>query len=165
MTQSARLGAPFIQAAQVDKSTTHNEALAVFDIVASAAVAGFLVDTPPATPSNGDCYILGASPSGVWSGHVFALAGYTAGGWRFIAAVEGLSAFDKASGETIAFKDGAWEKGHARAAKLSIGGNQVVGARLAAVADPTGGTTVDSEARTAIAGILTRLRQHGLIAS
>ena len=83
----------------------------------------------------------------------------------FARGVSGLTALDKASGEFATFAGGAWEKGHVRAAKLSVGGNQVVGARLAAVADPTGGATVDAEARTAIAAILARLRLHGLIAS
>jgi hypothetical protein len=71
---------------------------------------------------------------------------------------------EKNSGEAATFRSGAWEKGHVRGAKLSVGGNQVVGARLAAVPDPAGGATIDAEARTAIASILARLRQHGLIA-
>lgn len=165
MTQSARLGAPSLQAAQAQKEVTVNEGFAIFDLVASAAVDGFLVDTPPASPSIGACYIVGPTPSGAWDGHALALAGFTAGGWRFVAAIEGLSAFDKSSGETAAFKGGAWTKGDVRAAKLSINGDQVVGPRLAAVEDPSGGTTVDTEARSALSSLLARLRQHGLIAS
>jgi Protein of unknown function (DUF2793) len=149
----------------VDKATTHNEALALLDVAISAAIDGFLVDTPPASPAVGSSYVVGASPTGAWAGHARALAGYTNGGWRFIEALEGLSALDKASGETATFRAGAWEKGQARAAKLSVGGNQVVGARGAAVADPDGGTIIDTEARAAVAAILARLRQHGLIAS
>ena len=145
-------------------SITWRGGFAIFDLVASAAVDGFLVDAPPATPSIGACYIVGANPTGDWSGRALALAGYTAGGWRFVAAIEGLSAVDKASGETATFNDGAWEKGQVRAAMLLVGGNQVVGARLAAVSDPTGGTIVDVEARAAVAAILARLRGHGLIA-
>jgi hypothetical protein len=165
MTHSARLGVPNLQAAQAQKEVTVNEGFAILDLVASAAVDGILVDTPPASPSIGACYIVGPSPSGAWEGHALALAGYTAGGWRFVAAIEGLSAFDKASGETAAFKAGAWTKGDLRAAKLSINGDQVVGPRLAAVDDPSGGTTVDTEARSALSALLARLRQHGLIAS
>ena len=137
----------------------------MLDIAACAAVDGFLVDTPPAGPSVGDCYILGASPTGAWLGHAFALAGYTAGGWRFIAAIDGLSALDKTSGQSAIFNAGAWELGHVRAAKVSIAGNQIVGPRQASVSDPSGGATVDAEARATIAAILTRLREHGLIAS
>jgi hypothetical protein len=38
-------------------------------------------------------------------------------------------------------------------------------ASLPLVADPAGGTTVDAEARAAVAAILARLRTHGLIAT
>ena len=124
-----------------------------------------MIDAPPANPTIGTCYIVGGEPEGVWAGHALALAGYTEGGWRFIAPVDGLSALDKTSGQFAVFTAGSWEIGDVRAAKLSIGGDQVVGARLAAVADPTGGTVVDAEARSAIVAILARLRQHGLIDS
>ena len=60
---------------------------------------------------------------------------------------------------------GAWVVGTVKGAKLELAGAQVVGARLAAVADPGGGATIDAEARAAIAAILDRLRQHGLIAT
>ena len=151
--------------AQVDKSTTHNEALAILDIAVCAAVDGFLLDTPPASPVAGDCYIVGSAPTGAWAGQALALAGYTAGGWRFITPFAGLSVLDKASGQVAVFETGVWEVGQVRATALSIAGDQVVGARLAAVDDPAGGTTVDIEARAAIAAVLARLRQHGLIAS
>ena len=165
MSESARLGLQFLQAAQIQKEMTVNEGMARLDLAVCAAVEGFLVDTPPASPTVGSCYIVGSAPAGAWSGHPLALAGYTAGGWRLIAPVEGLTALDKASGEFATFRSGGWEKGHVRAAKLSIGGNQVVGARLTAIADPTGGAVADAEARAAIGAILARLRQHGLIAS
>jgi hypothetical protein len=42
---------------------------------------------------------------------------------------------------------------------------QVVGNRQAAISAPSGGSTVDAEARTAIGSILAALRTHGLIAS
>jgi hypothetical protein len=47
---------------------------------------------------------------------------------------------------------------------LQIGGTQVVGARGAAVANPTGGVVIDVEARAAIDAILARMEAHGLIA-
>lgn len=165
MILSARLGAPYLAAAQIDKSTTHNEALTLFDIAVSAAVDGFLLNSPPASPAAGNCYVIGSAPFGAWVGHAQALAGFTAGGWRFIAPVEGLAVVDKASGETAIFRSGAWEKGNVHAQKLSVGGNQVVGPQLPAIADPTGGANVDAEARAALAAILARLRAHGLIAS
>jgi hypothetical protein len=46
---------------------------------------------------------------------------------------------------------------------LSIGGNQVVGPRQPAVTAPSGGTTVDTQARTAINDIIARLQGMGTI--
>jgi hypothetical protein len=46
---------------------------------------------------------------------------------------------------------------------LLLDGVQVVGARGSAIASPTGGTTIDSEARLTIDQLLSTLRQHGLI--
>jgi hypothetical protein len=45
-----------------------------------------------------------------------------------------------------------------------VAGNQVVGARGAAIADPAGGATVDTEARTALVAILNFLRGWGATA-
>lgn len=44
-----------------------------------------------------------------------------------------------------------------------VAGTQVVGPRGSSVTGPTGGTTVDSQARTAINAIIARLQAHGLI--
>lgn len=46
-----------------------------------------------------------------------------------------------------------------------VNGVKVVGAQGAAITNPTGGATVDAEARTAIDAILARLEAHGLIAT
>jgi hypothetical protein len=46
---------------------------------------------------------------------------------------------------------------------LQINGTQVVSTRKTAVTAPTGGVTIDSQARTAINSIISRLVSHGLI--
>jgi hypothetical protein len=48
---------------------------------------------------------------------------------------------------------------------LTVSGNQVVGPRGAAIANPSGGATVDAEARIVLSNILSALRTHGLIAT
>jgi hypothetical protein len=62
------------------------------------------------------------------------------------------------------YRAGAWELGQIRGSARVLGGQQVVGSRSGAIASPTGGTSVDSQARAAIDAILSALRQHGLIA-
>ena len=66
----------------------------------------------------------------------------------------------------IARWDGiAWQTGALSVTSVSIAGRQVVGPRQSAIGTPAGGTTIDIEARGAIAAILTALRSHGLIAN
>ena len=140
-------------------------ALAALDIAVASCVAGVLVNSPPASPAIGDCYVVGPNPQGSWTGHALALAGFTSGGWRFIEAREGLSAISAQTGEPVVYRSGGWTVGQLRASTVSVSGDQVIGPRLPAVSDPAGGTVIDSEARAAIASILARLRLHGLIAS
>lgn len=46
-----------------------------------------------------------------------------------------------------------------------VGGTKVVGSQQGAITAPTGGATIDSQARTTINAILNALKGHGLIAS
>ena len=62
------------------------------------------------------------------------------------------------------YRSGAWEYGVVRGSQLSVGGNKVVGAQQAAIGDPTGGSVVDPQSRSAVVAILAVLRTHGLIA-
>lgn len=48
---------------------------------------------------------------------------------------------------------------------LKVNSQQVVATRLAHIANPSSGSTVDAEARTAINAILTAMETHGLTAS
>lgn len=112
---------------------------------------------PPAAPVSGDCYIVGAAPSGAWSGQARALACFTDSGWRFAGAVAGMRALDLASGCVAAFDGTAWSVGELRATQVTVGGDKVVGARQAGIADHASDATVNA--------ILAALRAHGLIAS
>ena len=164
MSQTSRLGLAFLDVGQSAKEFTHNEALRLIDVVVAAAVESVGSNAPPASPIDGQCFVIGTAPTGAWAGHAKAIAGYAPGGWRFVAAVAGMTALDKASGQTAAYDGTAWSIGAIKGATLKLGASQVVGARLAAVANPTGGTVIDVEARAAITLILDRLRTHGLIA-
>ena len=120
---------------------------------------------PPANPAVGACYIVGNSPTGEWAGKSQYIAGYTSGGWRYIAPTAGMSVYVKAAGISAHNLAGAWEFGVLRGTALMLGGVQVVGSRLAAIPGPSGGAAVDAEGRATINQVLAALRQHGLIES
>lgn len=60
-------------------------------------------------------------------------------------------------------QEGSSNLAELRPTHLSIGGNQIVTTRQSAVTAPTGGATIDAEARTAINALIARLQAHGLI--
>lgn len=164
MPGTSRHQFPYLAAGQAQKELIHNEALALIDIAASAAVVSAGGDAPPADPEEGQCWIVGDAPAGAWSGHAGALASWSANGWRFVAPVEGMTVRVLDQKLPALREDGAWRIGPVDAARIEIGGVQVLGARQPAIADPAGGSVVDVEARAAIATLLAGLRAHGLVA-
>jgi hypothetical protein len=58
---------------------------------------------------------------------------------------------------------GAWAQGSLSGAALFIGDQQMVGERQPAVPSPSGGTTIDAQARVAVNKIIVALMSHGLI--
>lgn len=165
MSGTPRLNLPFLSAGQAQKEFFHNEALQTLDVAVAGAVEEPPRRDPPASPAIGQCYIVDAAATGAWAGKSQCVAGFTGGGWRFLPPIEGMTLYVKASSVFATYRSGAWEVGMVRGLTLVLGGQQVVGSRFAAIASPSGGTTVDSEARTAVGQILAALRQHGLIQS
>lgn len=162
---TARHALPLIAPGQAQKELSHNEALAALDLLVQAQVEGVGGDAPPASPAAGQCWIVGPNPVGAWAGQAGALAGWTAGGWRFLAAREGMTVGRGGADGFARFTGGQWRTGELTGATLRLGGAQVVGARRGAVADPAGGATIDAEARSALGAVLAALRGHGLIAT
>jgi hypothetical protein len=161
---SDRFALPLLSAGQAQKELYHNEAIAAVDLLAHAAVEGHGLDTPPATPSPGQCWIVGPSPTGAWESHAASLAGWTSGGWRFVPARSGMAVWDISAGYWLHHDGSDWVAGDLPATRVRIGGVQVVGGQNAAIANPTGGSVIDIEARAAIVLMLNALRTHGLIA-
>ena len=156
---------PLIQPGQAQKELAHNEALALLDMIAQPAVVAVATNTPPVAPQPGQCWVVGTSPTGAWSGHADALAGWTTGGWRFAVPGPGMTVWTGGAAGFARWDGGEWRTGVLTGSTLKLGGQQVVGSQGAAIADPMGGTTIDSEARATVAQILAALRHHGLIAA
>jgi hypothetical protein len=145
MNITPRFGLPLLAAGQAQKELSFNEAIQALEVLAAPAVEEPPLATPPTSPVPGSCYIVAAGPTGAWAGKAHCLAAFTSGGWRFVAPANGLSAYVRSTGSRTIYRDGAWE--------LSGG----------PIASPSGGATVDTQARSAIDQILDALRQHGLI--
>jgi len=65
---SAKLSLPYLQASQAQKHVTHNEALRILDSVVQLSVIAADQTDPPATPADGDRYLLPAGATGAWAG-------------------------------------------------------------------------------------------------
>ena len=163
MNATARFALPLLHAGQAQKELFHNEALVLADGLIQPCVEALGLDTPPPSPAPGQCWIVGDSPAGAWAGAAGSLALWTDGGWRFTAPREGMAAWVAEDGLIARHSAGSWHAGRLTATQLVIDGEQVVGAREAAIDEPDGGSVVDIEARGAIDAILAALRAHGLI--
>jgi hypothetical protein len=120
MTTSADLGIAYLAGQQAQPEIIHNSALNQFQVLLSGVISVGL-NTPPGSPAQGDTYILGASPTGAWSGRANCLAGYFGTGWVFVPGndsagtpiamgvrQEGLRVWNKATDATYVWSGSAW---------------------------------------------------------
>lgn len=63
----------------------------VYDYFAWQNPVKDIANSPPAPPSVGDRYIVGATPSGAFSGRAKDIATYTGAGWEFFDTIEGMA--------------------------------------------------------------------------
>lgn len=159
-----RLRLPLLTAGQAQKEVTHNEALVLLDLLVQANVQSTGLTSPPAAPQLGQCWVVGRQASGAWQGQDDALAAWTASGWRFVPAMEGLTVWLAAKGRALRFAAGQWTEAIDVSA-VRVGGRQVVGAQQPAIAPPSGGVNPDIQARQTLSAILSALSAHGLISN
>lgn len=102
------LNLPLILPAQAQKHVTHNEALRLLDIVVQLAVLDRDRNAPPATPAEGDRYIVGPTPTGDWTGRAGQIAAFWGGVWAFVAPGDGWQARLLDEGTTLVHQGGTW---------------------------------------------------------
>lgn len=108
MDQTPRLSLPFIMPAQAQKHITHNEAIQALDALVQPTVESRILQAPPATPLEGEAYLLPAGATGIWAGHALELAAFQSGAWHFLEPAEGWQVFNKADATQLVFSAGAW---------------------------------------------------------
>jgi hypothetical protein len=163
---TSRFALPLLASGQAQKEITHNEALVALDALLHGALESRTLATPPENPVPGSLWLLPSTPalSGEWAGHAGQLALATQGGWRFVVPQVGMLLWNKQE-NVFGYRNAyGWVWGDWSVAQLVIGGERVVGPRQPRVAEPSGGSVIDTQARASIAGILTLLRAHGLMA-
>lgn len=165
MTSDAtpRWALPQLFAGQAQKEVFHNEALARIDMLLHGAVESADEDVPPTSPDEGQCWIVAEGASESWSGQDGSVACWTGGGWRFVAPRAGLRLRVVDRGHSMYFDGSDWQDAAARSDGFYVEGERIAGARQPAIANPVGGSSVDSEARSSLVAILNAMRSHGLI--
>jgi hypothetical protein len=108
MTTSSHLKLPFILPGQAGKHITHNEALAALDTLTQLAVLDRDLSTPPASPVTGARYIVGATPTGAWTGKANQIATHDGAVWLFHAPEPGWLAFVLDENGLLAWSGTAW---------------------------------------------------------
>lgn len=104
---SATLSLPYLMPAQAQKHVTHNDALDRLDIVVQLVVTAFDANTPPSTPTEGECYALGQTPTGEWVGKAGLITVFQNGGWIFVTPQNGWIATTE-SGDIRLYSGGTW---------------------------------------------------------
>ena len=159
---SPRFQLPFILPGQAQKELFHNEALLRVDLALHPLVEAGPAAAPPALPEDGQCWVVAPGATGAWEGRADQVAMWSDGGWRFLEPVLGMTVWNKAHSLPLRWTTEGWSAGELECSAVHVGGQQVVGPRLPAVASPSGGTVIDLEARAAIEAITAALMSHGL---
>lgn len=148
-----RFSLPFLVAGQAQKDVTHNEALLAIDIAVSAVALDMILAEPPEAPIEGQCWLVPNGASGDWAGNEGKLAGWTAGGWRFVEMPVGTAVFVVSTGKLM------------RRTSLGWSFDRWHGEAVPAVSGPSGGGVVDVEARAVLTALLASLQLLGLMST
>ena len=138
---TARFGLPLLFSGQAQKEFSINQAFAMVDSLLQSSILES-VDTPPPSPTEGDCYRVVAPATGDWLDHEDDIAVSLGGAWQFVRPQPGMRVYDVAEGAILHYES-EWK----RAEEPAL---------------PSGGSVIDAEARQAIAELMEALRKIGV---
>jgi hypothetical protein len=106
---TGRLLLPYILQSQSQKEVTHNDALNILDVLIQAVVQDVGLNTPPGSPTVGQCWVVGSSPTGAWAGKASQIAqALDGGGWFFVAPFKRLRRWNETTDEYVMFNGTNW---------------------------------------------------------
>ena len=108
MDHTPRLTLPFIIANQAHKHITHNEAIQALDTLVQPVVEARSLGTPPATPLEGEAWIVAGGASGAWAGHAGEVAAWQNNGWTFLDPAPGWQVLDRSDFSHLVFDGSGW---------------------------------------------------------
>jgi hypothetical protein len=145
---SANLQLPYLEPAQAQKHVTVNESLRRLDALVQLAVVSQTTSAQPASPGDGQCYILPAGKAGAAWGAMsnLAIAYWRDGAWEQITPKEGWRAYVKDADITVVWNGAAWISLTANAVAKSgdaMSGNLTFTDNLEGVVFSSGGKLAD----------------------
>ena len=99
---------PLMDSAQTQKYLTFNTAISYLDALTNVTVFNRALTAPPASPSEGDRYIVKGTATGSWTGQENKIAIFIGTNWVFFTPSEGWRAYDQATNEEIIFTGSVW---------------------------------------------------------
>jgi len=105
---SPNLALPYLAAAQAQKHVTVNEALDALDRLVQLSVISAGFTKPPASPAEGDRYIVAGSATGAWAGWEASVAQFSGGAWHRLTPQTGWLVWDAINGQLLVWTGSAW---------------------------------------------------------
>ncbi|RMH48628.1 MAG: DUF2793 domain-containing protein [Alphaproteobacteria bacterium] len=102
------LALPYIAAAQAQKHVTHNAALDLLDGLVQLSVKDRDLAAPPASPAEGDRYIVGSGATDAWTGWDGDVALFSGGAWVRLPAREGWRIWVEDEAVLLVFDGTCW---------------------------------------------------------
>lgn len=141
-SRTPRFDLPLLFAGQAQKEGFVNEIAARLDALLFLTIEAEAA-SPPADAVDGKSWLVANSPIGPWAGRAGLIASRQSGNWLFTQPLLGMRIYNKAAKQEMYYHND-WRT----AARPST---------------PTGGSTVDAEARTAVNAIIAALVSAGIV--
>lgn len=109
MTETTHLGLPFIDGSQAQKHVTHNEALRALDALVMLSARDRDLASPPASPADGDRYIVKTPGAGGFAGKDDQVAVCDGGVWTFYQPQPGWTCYLEDEAALVVFDGSAWQ--------------------------------------------------------
>jgi hypothetical protein len=136
-----RVALPYLSVAQAQKELAHNAALNKLDVL-TQPTAEAKQNGPPASPVNGQVYIVDSAPTGVWATKAGYIA-YYLNGWFYYAPFIGMQFFNVAEDCFYVYRNSLWEAAS--------------GAGAVVHNDLSGRTSADAHPMSSITGLSTAI--------